>query len=407
MPSRSITSHGITTGRRAPLPGWKRLLAVLLMAPLASSGCVGGGSKPPRDQQDIEALLGEYEDQLVEQGLTVEEVAAQRSGDADDFGVAASDSADTDDSARPAAPSTLLGEAKENSTFKLVNGVPEYRIGRGDLLRVTSYLGPEQREARLRVQPDGTVYVPRFQIGPVIAAGLAPTELADFLIERYREFAPTAYIQVEVEEHRAWIATLLGEIRINVGVATGSGDYSLTGKTTVAEFVYDHGGPTPDADLSDVRLIRGDTEVRLDLAAAVIRARADQNPVLETGDVVMVPSREIGSGRYYVLGEVTRPGVFSFAEGMSVMDALAQAGAFSPAADPKNTSIARRQAGGTIVVPVNVEAIAKRANFSENVPLQRGDVVFVPKRPERFSTIFARLITVASLVATVVIIIVR
>lgn len=274
-----------------------------------------------------------------------------------------------------------------NQTYTLVDDVPEYRIGSGDLLRIITFIGPDSSTVRARVRPDGSVFLARFQIGRFDVSGRSPAEVRDALIGRLREFAPEARAEVEVEEYRAWTATLLGEVR-----GEGSGEYPLQGRTTVMEFIFDHGGTTEDANLSAVRLIRDGTPVVLDVLAGMLQGHDQQNPVLDAGDVVFVPSRSVGAGRVFVLGEVQNPGVFAFTEGLTVMDAVALAGSFTEKANRKKTFFARYEGRERRVVEVDIDAILRRAEFERNLPLRQGDIVVVPRKTG-FVDFFSKILT--------------
>lgn len=391
--------------------GWPTCrLAVMAVLLLATTSCLRSQAEPPRnrpapaDPQGNE-VMELYVSHLEEELLASNHRMPRAAGD-DSAEVAKSPPAAAGHPQQQAPPATgpvpshLQRLPPHNSTFKVVDGIPEYRIGAGDVLRMTAFVGPETTERLLRVQPDGTVFVPRFQIGRVTVVGLTPTEAAEALMERHREYAPGAHVELEVQEHRAWTATLLGEIR-----SAGSGDHPLRGRTTVVEFIFDHGGPNEQANLADVRLVREGVEIRLDLMAAMLRGRAEHNPVLDAGDVVFVPSKAIGAGRVFVLGEVRSPGVYTFTEGLTVMDAIAQAGAFTDDADPARTFIARYEAGEQKVLGIDVGKIITAADMSRNLAVRQGDFIVVPTRsPARFIPFFDKLLRVTRFIIDLILI---
>lgn len=406
MSGTRITHRSGLRGGRSPWIRWRRPLIPVLLLQLASAGCLGG-MKPPRSQQEMERYLREHEDQLAAGGITPAEASARLAGAARRTGSAGT----TDDAAatpgqqqrEQVLPATALPVPEESQSWKVVDGVAEYRLGTGDVIRIISYVGPDVDERQVSVETDGTVYVPRFGIGSVPAAGLTPTELSRELTSRFQPFAPEARIQVEVQDHRAWTATLLGEIRF--GIDAGSGDYALEGRTTVAEFIYDHGGPTPNGDLADVRLVRDDREYSLDLSSARSQANRQQNPWLAVGDVVLVPSRQVGTNRYYVLGEVGQPGIYSLTEGARVLDAVSQAGSFTQFADLDEAFVSRPGNGAPQVIPVDLETIVREGRFEDNLVLQPGDFVFVPRKPAGFFERARDIATITTLVISIITII--
>lgn len=361
-----------------------RPTALVLLIAFACSACAGE-TVAPRSQGEVREALREYEDQLARQGLSTEEAAARLATtstvalDDDAAGLLDAGSRRGSFGVRAARPAQQPARS-----WKEVDGVAEYRIGRGDLLQVTAYVGSDTAVLRLRVQSDGTVFIPRFGIGAVEARTLSPTELAEALAARYRAFAPEAHVEVEVAEHRAWPATLMGEIRVRAQEDTGAGEYPLEGRTTLAEFIFEHGGVTEEADLSDVRVRRDGEEFRLDLADLDAFTREGRDFVVDAGDVVFVPPREIGASRYHVLGEVNSPGVFTFTEGATVLDAISRAGSFTQDAELGDAFVSRPSEGRPRVIPVDLEALMDRGELDANVMLQPGDFVVVPRQAPPF-----------------------
>jgi protein involved in polysaccharide export with SLBB domain len=262
-------------------------------------------------------------------------------------------------------------------TFKVVDGVAEYRVGVGDLLLVTSYLGPEQpRPNTYRVLADGTIYVARFNIGSIQAAGLTPSELTRAVTDAYRQYVPNGYVEARVAEFNAWRATLSGQIRTN---ADGPGNYPLEGRVTVSDFIYAHGGPTPQADLGDVRVLRDGQQVSVNVAAVL--AGSTDDPPVYAGDIVYVPSIEQGSSAWYIIGEVSNPGVYTYSADITVLDAIAQAGGYTQTAKRTAVYISRPATGE--VIPVNLEVALGTGQVASVPRVQPGDFVVVPYSPDR------------------------
>lgn len=93
---------------------------------------------------------------------------------------------------------------------------------------------------------------------------------------------------------------------------------------------------------------------------------------------VSVFVEEYNSKRIHVLGEVKKPGTFSYEEDMKLVQAITLAGGFTPLAKETRVSITRKVDGKEIVFVVDVQKIVK--NKSTNVQLQPGDIVYVPER---------------------------
>jgi polysaccharide export outer membrane protein len=94
---------------------------------------------------------------------------------------------------------------------------------------------------------------------------------------------------------------------------------------------------------------------------------------------VSVLVREVNSRRIRVFGQVQHPGSFTYRQGMTIVDAITEAGGFTAIADQGNTRLTRRIRGGrqrTYQVPVDQIAESRIGN----VLLAPGDIVSVPER---------------------------
>ena len=91
--------------------------------------------------------------------------------------------------------------------------------------------------------------------------------------------------------------------------------------------------------------------------------------------IVEVSIGKINSKRYFVYGEVLRPGPFPLVEKTTIMDALSEVG-FKEFANPKKITIQR----GDQTFHFNYEDFRKGKNREKNVnvELQNGDRIYVP-----------------------------
>lgn len=94
---------------------------------------------------------------------------------------------------------------------------------------------------------------------------------------------------------------------------------------------------------------------------------------------VTVVVEEIKSRQFTVMGEVEHPGSFPLAKPTTVLDGLAQAGAFRDFAKLTKIHILRKTADGTTVsLPFNYKEVSKGKSESQNIELQAGDTIIVP-----------------------------
>jgi polysaccharide export outer membrane protein len=93
---------------------------------------------------------------------------------------------------------------------------------------------------------------------------------------------------------------------------------------------------------------------------------------------VTVLVKEQTSKKVYILGQVAKPGTFTYTPSMSVVEAITVAGGFTPLAAKNDTTITRLADGKKSIVKVPVEDIG--VGRAKNVYLQPGDIISVPER---------------------------
>jgi len=95
---------------------------------------------------------------------------------------------------------------------------------------------------------------------------------------------------------------------------------------------------------------------------------------------VTVVVRQMNSRRVFITGEVARPGAYSLASSMTVMQLIAVAGGLNEFAAAKNISILRVEAGKPKTFPFDYKNVANGKKPAQNIVLKSGDTVVVPER---------------------------
>jgi len=95
--------------------------------------------------------------------------------------------------------------------------------------------------------------------------------------------------------------------------------------------------------------------------------------------IVSLTILEINSRKLSVLGQVVKSGSIKFTPGMTITEAIAQVGGFSPMARKNMVKVTRVVDGKTEIYKIPVEMIAEGSR--PNFPVMPGDEVFVPERP--------------------------
>jgi protein involved in polysaccharide export with SLBB domain len=92
-----------------------------------------------------------------------------------------------------------------------------------------------------------------------------------------------------------------------------------------------------------------------------------------------VTARTYGSRQVFVGGEVARPGIYEMPANIDAFQAVALAGGFLPSAHRRDVLVLSRASGETEVTEVDLSMRAMRNGFPGAQPLQRYDVVYVPR----------------------------
>ena len=268
---------------------------------------------------------------------------------------------------------------KEYKVWRNVNGIPEYRIGPKDKLLITFWIGLEEKKYEVTVSPQHTVsfsYIKNFNV-----TGFTPTELAEEFTKQLSEVFRDPFIKVEIPDKfkQAYHLSIFGAVRSLTRQPTGPGVYGMFGKERFTEFLSRAGGHLPTADLTNVQLTRGRKQYYLNIFDALFRSDYRQDVIIEDGDVIFIPSKTEIKNRVYVLGEVARPGLFTFDNDITMLDAVITAGGPTVYGKARQVLVIRGEIEKPEVIKVNLMDVVQRGDFRKNIPLNNGDVVYVAR----------------------------
>lgn len=94
---------------------------------------------------------------------------------------------------------------------------------------------------------------------------------------------------------------------------------------------------------------------------------------------VVVDIGKYGSCEVYVLGEVAEPGIYTFDGRASVLEVIAEAGGFERSAARASTMLVRIESDRPTVTRIDMEKVIDEGVVTLNVPVERGDIIVVPK----------------------------
>lgn len=143
-----------------------------------------------------------------------------------------------------------------------------------------------------------------------------------------------------------------------------------------------------EPEISKVLPVRPDGKISLpllnDVQAAGLTAAglaADLTEKLKkfiSDPQVTVIVAQVNSQRVYIMGEVLRGGAYPLVAGMTVLQALSNAGGFTPFANPKKIYVLRQENGKSVKYRFNYKDVVKGRKPEENRFLQSGDTIVVP-----------------------------
>lgn len=93
---------------------------------------------------------------------------------------------------------------------------------------------------------------------------------------------------------------------------------------------------------------------------------------------VTVILKNATSQKFYIIGEISKPGEYDLTTDITVLQAFAMAGGFTEWADKDKVMILRREGGQEKRIPVNYKDIVKGKNPEQNILIQAGDTIVVP-----------------------------
>jgi polysaccharide export outer membrane protein len=214
-------------------------------------------------------------------------------------------------------------------------------LGPGDVVRVGVYGSPDLT-VETRVTPAGTITFPL--IGQVELGGLAvpvaERKIADMLEKG--GFVKKPQVTILVTSLSSQQVSVLGQVN-------RPGRYPIEGKRTVLDMLALAGGMNQDgADM--ITLIRkrdgNVSKETLDIVGMMRSGELQRDVELAADDIIYVER----SPRFYIYGEVQRPGAFRLERDMTVLQALSVGGGLSLRGTERGMRIKRRGADGKLQV---------------------------------------------------------
>src|SRR5947199_5416957 len=235
----------------------------------------------------------------------------------------------------------------------------QHVLGPGDVIRINVFQNPDL-SLETRISEQGQITFPL--VGQVALGGLAVPAAEQRIARALRDgkFVMNPQVNILVMQIRSAQVSILGQVN-----RPGRYPIDQVG-SKVSEMIAAAGGPVPGA--SDIVTLSGTRNGRpvkldIDLPAVLTAGKTELDPVVQNGDILHVDR----APQIYVYGEVQRPGVARLERGMTVMQAIAQAGGLTQRGTVRGMKITRRDTNGA-----TSEVYPKM-----NDPVERDDVIYV------------------------------
>ncbi len=236
---------------------------------------------------------------------------------------------------------------------------PEYRLGPGDVVRVTVYQSPDL-SLETRVGENGVISYPL--LGSVRLGGLSVAQAEKAIADGLRtgNFLRQPQVSLLVVQVRGSQVSVLGQVNRPGRFPIETADMRVTDLLATAGGISSMGADT----ITLVGTRNGQPfRKELDLPSIVRSERRAEDVVVQNGDVVYVERAPV----VYIYGEVQRPGAMRLERGMTVMQALATGGGLTQRGTERGMRVHRKGTDGKtqIIQP------------SMDDPVRDGDVVYV------------------------------
>jgi polysaccharide export outer membrane protein len=97
-----------------------------------------------------------------------------------------------------------------------------------------------------------------------------------------------------------------------------------------------------------------------------------------TNPQVTIIVTQINSQRFYILGEAARPGAYTLIPDMTILQAVSNAGGFTPYANSKKIYLLREENGKQQKLSFNYKDVIAGKRTEQNIVLKNGDTIVVP-----------------------------
>ncbi len=241
----------------------------------------------------------------------------------------------------------------------------EYIIGEGDTLLISVW-GEKDLSLNVKVRPDGKITLPA--LGEVTAANTTARSLQSVLAGKLKGIVKNPVVTVivmEITNNKVYI----------FGGGVKAGVYSLVQRTTLLQLLCQI-EDAKKADLKRAYVMRDEKKIKVDFYKLFIAGDTTEDIAIEPNDVIFIPTNM--DRNVYVMGAVNMPKFIEFREGLTVMEAILEAGGFTKFASQNDTIIYRKdEQRKEVAIPVKIKRLLNDGDLKQNEKLRPGDYIVV------------------------------
>jgi len=252
----------------------------------------------------------------------------------------------------------------------------EYIIGCGDVLQISVW-GNEELNVTVPVRPDGYISMPL--LNDVMAKGHTPMELAKIIEIKLQDFLSHPAVYVIPQE--------MNNLKVYViGNGVTAGEYILQGEITLLQFLAKLGSRqieilqegnvvTQGPDYYHAYLLRNGEKIKEGFHNLFIKGAVEEDIPLKAGDILFIPDNF--QNNIKIVGSVNTPGVITYRENLTILDAILAVGGFDEFAKENAVVVVREEKGQKHEIIVKMKDLMKKGKLKENIILNPGDMIIV------------------------------
>jgi len=165
-----------------------------------------------------------------------------------------------------------------------------------------------------------------------------------------------------------------------LGKVVKPGVYNIKKDVPLLHALFLAGGMAEGADMAAAFVVRGGEKIPVDLWRLVQKGDLSQNLTIKHEDTIVVPAGGELQNAVYVMGEVTKPGVYAQPESLTLLKLVTLAGGFTKYAAPGRATLIRKDGEQKTAIRVDLKDIMNDPTSNEDLTLKPGDVLIVPER---------------------------